>query len=41
VEKLVKKVTAYVQNTAVEVDDINETWNKIKGGINEADEKVI
>jgi hypothetical protein len=35
-------VTAYIQNNNLEeVEDINEIWNKIKIGINEAAGKII
>jgi 1,2-phenylacetyl-CoA epoxidase catalytic subunit len=37
-----KEVTANIQNAQLEeVEDINETWNKIKKGINEAAGKII
>jgi hypothetical protein len=29
-------VTANIQNNNLEVEDINEIWNKIKKGVNEA-----
>jgi head-tail adaptor len=39
-EEFIKVVTANVQNTQLEeVEDMNEIWNKIKKGINEAAEK--
>jgi hypothetical protein len=34
-------VTANIQNNNLEVEDINEIWNKIKIGVNEAAGKVI
>jgi len=36
-----KELTANVQNTRVEVEGINDIWNKIQKGINEATRKII
>ena len=36
-EEFIKEVAANIQNTRLkDVEDINEIWNKIKEGINEA-----
>jgi len=41
VKEFIKEVTADVQNTQLEVEDINEIWNKITRGISEATGKMI
>jgi hypothetical protein len=41
-EEFIKVVTANIQNNNLdEVEDINEIWNKIKIGVNEAAGKII
>jgi hypothetical protein len=40
-EEFIKVVTANIQNKNLEVEDINEIWNKIKKGVNEAAGKII
>ena len=41
-EEFIKDVAANVQNTPLqEVEDINEIWNKMKQGINNAAGKII